>query len=199
MEKNANSWSSFCLPATVTTHYLGLVIRLVLDRSPDEQSFRGSFSYVGEYKKDIFTVKLDYRRADPSSLFFSRHIQLAFRGVGLASGLCGHFFETGHCFFEIGRVGGILVSEDRNDQRSHTDQEGKPLIGSETGKKIMGWAFAGLATCFGAIAGVCLMGAVDVHVFRLSRRSRVWNSISAVVFAGLAFWILDQLAAPLLR
>ena len=124
---------------------------------------------------------------------------LSLHGVCLTRGLARQARQVTNRVLEIGRVSSVFVGEIGDCKRSQTDKEREPLIDSKATKEAAGIAFAVLATILGTLGCVLMMGAVDGKAFGLVWKSRVSFTLYAIVLCGVAFFVLDQLAAPLLK
>lgn len=146
------------------------------------------------------------RRSDPRSLLTFKQFKLAAKGIGLPLCLSSQSAEVGYGSLQISGINGVQISEIRNDQsadcdkeRASRDPERQPLIDRTAREKVTGWSLAALAVWVSTIGCVCLWISLSGMIFGLTRRARILTAASGLTCGGLAFWVLDQLAAPLLR
>jgi hypothetical protein len=131
-------------------------------------------------------------------LFVTEHSKLVLRGICLTVSFGGEACQITNCLFQIGSIGGIPISEVRNDKRTTSDQERKPFIYSQTFKKTVGAACVALSVVASAVGLAWFIGALSGRIFGLSRRDRLLCAIYGGALLVLSGWLLSQWGAPLL-
>lgn len=124
---------------------------------------------------------------------------LSLHSISLTPGLARQACQVANCAFEVGRVGGVPVSEVGHDERPYSNKARKPFIDREAIKKTSGAILAFLVVICGAVGFALIIGAVDGHGFGLMRGDRILCAVSSVALLGVAFFVLSQWAAPLLQ
>ncbi len=124
---------------------------------------------------------------------------LSLHSVSLPPGLTRQIGEVADSGLEVGSVRSVLVGEIRDRERSHANEERKPLIDGDAARKATGIALALLATVLGAAGYALFIRAVSGRDFGLTDAKRRLYAAGSMLLFGVAFFVLSQWASPLLR
>ncbi len=148
---------------------------------------------------DYSAKRLNMGKTEPRSLVILQDLQLLLRSVSLSCGIHSEVCQVLDGALEVRRVGGILVGEVGNKQRSYPHQESQPLVDSQTSKKATGTGLTLVATILGAVGAACGVGALGGADFGFGWRDRIIYGAWAIGLLVAAWWLLSHYAAPLLQ
>jgi hypothetical protein len=119
------------------------------------------------------------------------------RVVFVGSGI-GETRQSSDGISEIGCIGGVQVSKERNDQCARTHKKGEPFAQREALKKVFGWFLVLISAIAGAVGAAWIVGSTSA-VFELGRWGRLRAVLYGAIGIGIGVWIIFQWAAPLMR